>query len=97
MMKIGFDPRKSARNIQERGLPFDGVALLDWETAIVRRDRRKDYGEARYQALVEDVDDKPYVVVFTMREELMWVISFCRAHDKERTSYDEKARSLQDR
>ena len=97
MMKIGFDPWKNARNIEDRGLPFDGAALLDWESAIVRRDRRKDYSEIRYQALVEDVDGKPYVVVFTRRGDTMWVISFRRAHDKERTSYGEKARSLQDR
>jgi uncharacterized DUF497 family protein len=33
-MKITFDPAKNARNILERGLPFDLVADLEWDTAI---------------------------------------------------------------
>jgi uncharacterized DUF497 family protein len=44
-MKIAYDPAKNTWNIRERGLSFDGVAALDWSTAIVRRDTRRDYGE----------------------------------------------------
>jgi hypothetical protein len=46
-MKITFDPAKNARNIAERGLPFEHVADLEWETAISVEDTRKDYGERR--------------------------------------------------
>jgi uncharacterized DUF497 family protein len=52
-MRFGYDPAKNARNILERGLPFDNVARLDWDTAIVRRDTRNAYGEDRYQALTD--------------------------------------------
>jgi uncharacterized DUF497 family protein len=90
-MRLGYDPRKNAWNIRERGLSFDDVALLDWNTAVVRQDRRKDYGEDRFQALVEGADRKPYVVVFTMRDETMWIISFRRARERERKSYGEEA------
>jgi hypothetical protein len=90
-VKHGYDPRKNAWNIRERGLPFAEVAMLDWEGAIVRRDTRKDYGEDRYQALADGRDGKPYVVVFTMREETMWIISFRRAHAKERQTHGKKA------
>ncbi len=86
-MRLGYDPQKNARNIRERGLPFDDVALLDWNSAAIRQDRRKDYGEDRFQALVEGEDGKSYVVVFTMRGETMWIISFRRAGDRERKSY----------
>ena len=65
--------------------------MLNWTTAAIRRDRRKDYGEDRFQALVEGADRKAYVVVFTMRGETFWIISFRRAHDRERESYDEDA------
>ncbi len=34
---------------------------------------------------------KPYVVVFTMRGETIWIISFGRARDRERKRYGEKA------
>ena len=32
-------------------------------------------------------EGKPYVVVFTVRGETMWIISFRRARDRERKSY----------
>jgi uncharacterized DUF497 family protein len=86
-MRLGYDPQKNAWNIRERGLSFDDVALLDWTTATIREDRRQDYGESRFQALVEGDEGKPYVVVFTMRGETMWIISFRRARDRERKSY----------
>ena len=90
-MKIGYDPAKNAWNIGERGLSFDAVAWLDWNTALVRRDTRKDYGEARFQACVSGPDGTPYIVVYTVRGETLWVISFRRAHDRERRGYAEKA------
>ena len=90
-MRLGYDQRKNTWNIRERGLSFDDVALLDWNTAVVRPDRRKDYGENRFQALVEGADGKPYVVVFTMRDETMWIISFRRARERERKSYGKEA------
>ncbi len=65
--------------------------VLDWDTAIVRRDTRNAYGEDRYQALTDGFDGKPYVVVFTMRDDMMWIISFRRAHAKERRTYGKKA------
>jgi len=96
-VEYGYDPRKNAWNIRERGLSFAEVATLDWEYAMVRQDTRKDYGEGRYQALADGLDGKPYVVVFTVREDTMWIISFRRAHEKERLSYGKKARSIHDR
>jgi uncharacterized DUF497 family protein len=35
---------KNARNIAERGLPFELVAELDWAAAVEWEDTRKDYG-----------------------------------------------------
>ena len=89
-MRHDCDPRTNAWNVRERGLSFADVAALDREGAIVRRDTRKDYGEDRYQALADGLDGKPYVV-FTMRENTMWVISFRRAHEKERRTYGKEA------
>ncbi|MSP02426.1 MAG: BrnT family toxin [Acetobacteraceae bacterium] len=70
--------------MRERGLPFDDVATLDWKSAIVRQDTRKDYGEDRYRALAEGLDGNPFVVMFTMRGATTWIVSFRRAHEKER-------------
>ncbi len=90
-MRLGYDPEKNPRNIRERGLSFDDVALLHWDTAIERQDTRADYGEDRFQALVSGPDSKPYVVVYTVRGATMWIISFRRANTRESRSYDQKA------
>jgi len=50
-MAFTFDPEKSARNVADRGLSFDLVERLEWETALVVEDIRKDYGETRLQVL----------------------------------------------
>ena len=89
-MRLGYDPNKNEWNIQEGGLSFEQVAELNWATAVTRPDRRKEYGEDRSQALVEGFDGKLYVVVFTMRQETMWIISFRRARERERGSYVEE-------
>lgn len=91
MMEIDYDPEKNARNIRERGLSFDDVSLLDWNTATEWQDMRKDYGEVRFQACVEGPDRKPYIVVYTVRGAAMWVISFRRANTRESRSYGKKA------
>ena len=89
-MQIGYDPNKNQRNIVERGLPFDDVVLLDWEQALIRIDDRKDYGEVRYNAFVMAEDGKAYSVTFTLRGDVVWIISFRRAREKERRLYEER-------
>ena len=81
-MRIGYDPNKNARNIAERGLSFDDVINLDWNTALIVRDERRDYGEGRYRALGR-IDDRLYAVVFTIRPDEFHVISFRRANRRE--------------
>jgi uncharacterized DUF497 family protein len=86
-VEIGYDPAKNARNIQERGLSFEDVTTLDWSIAVRRPDSRRDYGERRIRAMTKGPDGAPYAVVYTMRGEKMWVISFRRAHAKEWRRY----------
>jgi uncharacterized protein len=44
-MATAFDPRKSAKNIEERGLSFELAHGMEWETALLIVDDRKGYGE----------------------------------------------------
>jgi len=37
-MAVTFDPEKNARNIAERGLSFERVAELEWDTAVIAED-----------------------------------------------------------
>ncbi|MEM6848996.1 MAG: BrnT family toxin [Pseudomonadota bacterium] len=81
-MRLGWDPAKSARNIQERKLPFDLVADFGWDTALVVEDTRYDYGEERMRA-IGLIGDRLFVVVYTDRADARWVISFRKANDRE--------------
>lgn len=88
-MKIEFDPQKNAVNFDKHGLRFEEVAtLLDWPTAIFKTDARKNYGEERINAFIRGHDGKDYNIVFTVRDAAMRVISFRRAHEKERKRHE---------
>lgn len=86
-MKIEFDPAKSERNARDRGLPFDLVADFDFESAEIIEDDRRNYGEARYRAIGR-MGNAIAVVVFTMREDALRVISLRLAGRKERMKYE---------
>jgi len=87
-MKIEFDPAKSERNRQQRGLPFDLVEHFEWEQALVRRDSRREYGEKRFCALGY-IANRVYHVVFTLRGDVARVISLRKANNREVNSYAE--------
>lgn len=88
-MRITFDPAKNARNIHERGLPFELVADLDWETALSVEDTRKDYGERRLRVL-GFVGDRLHAAVITMRGDAIHVISFRKANVREMERYEKQ-------
>jgi hypothetical protein len=88
-MRVTFDPAKNAKNIAERGLPFERVAELVWETAVLQEDRRKDYGETRVRVLAR-LGQRLHVAVITMRGEAVHVISFRKANRKEVEWYEQE-------
>lgn len=49
-MKIEFDPNKNEWNIKERNLSFKQAADIDWDTANIIEDIRKDFPEQRFTA-----------------------------------------------
>lgn len=86
-MKITFDPAKNARNIAERGLPFERVAEGDWSTAFIWEDTRFSYGEPRFCALLS-VNGRLHSVVFTPRDGATHVISFRKSNKREERKYE---------
>lgn len=89
-MKIEFDHAKNQQNMRTHGFAFEAVPDLDWDNAMVIEDTRKDYGEKRYRAFVRNVDDTPYSIAFTVRDDVVRIISFRRAHEKERKHYEQR-------
>jgi len=87
-MKITFDPAKNARNIADRGLAFELVADLEWETAVSVEDTRKDYGERRLRVLGR-LHGRLHIAVITYRGDAAHVISFRKANKKEARWYED--------
>jgi uncharacterized DUF497 family protein len=83
---FSYDPAKSEKNMALRGLSFELVSEFEWETSLIAEDIRHDYAEKRYQAL-GFIGMKLYMLVFTLRAELIHVISLRRANQRERKKY----------
>ncbi len=82
--EVEFDPAMSERNRRERGLPFGLVR--DFETALIRLDLRRDYGEPRFMAL-GTIGHRLYHLVFTLRGDRIRVISLRKAIRREVLRY----------
>lgn len=90
-MPISFDPRKNERNIAERGLSFELVEELEWDSALVVEDVRRDYGERRFQALGL-ITGRLHALVFTPRAGRVHVISLRKANRRESRLYEAQDR-----
>jgi uncharacterized DUF497 family protein len=81
-VEFGWDPAKSERTRRERGFGFDYAARIFAGPTVEVVDRRRDYGEARIRAIGE-IDGRVYVVVYTDRPSLRWIISAWKASGKD--------------
>lgn len=90
-MEVTFDPTKNQRNEQERGLPFSLVEQLDWASAIIKEDTRKDYGERRFRVL-GFIGKRLHAVVFTPRAGKVHVISLRKANAREVKQHEQAAK-----
>jgi uncharacterized DUF497 family protein len=95
-MEITYDPAKNETNIRERGLSFEFVNELEWETVSLREVTRPEHGERRWRAWGL-IQGRMVVLIYTIRAEGMRVISFRKANSRERKMYaQETAESLLD-
>ncbi len=81
------DPDKEDRNLVERGPSLDLAEHLDWATALIWEDTRKDYGERSY-CVLGFIEDRLHSVVFTPREGKLRVISLRKANKREVKRYE---------
>ena len=85
-----WDDRKAARNATVHGVGFDVARLaFDDGFAVVRADRRQDYGEDR-ALLLGMVDNRLLAVVYTLRGERIRIISARTAEPREKRRYHEE-------
>lgn len=82
-MEFGWHTAKHLATQRSRGFGFDIAALIFDGQIIEQIDDRRDYGEVRVKAIGE-TGDEVFVVVYTDREDVRWIISARRASRKER-------------
>ena len=98
-VKIEYDPVKNDRNIAIRGLSFDLAEEFDLATALIVEEMRGEPPELRYRALgVLTTGPRVHALVFTLRgnEDIVRVISFRKANQREVNRYEQYHKASQD-
>jgi uncharacterized DUF497 family protein len=88
-LAIEFDRGKNIANVSKHGVDMAAAAEFDFETAETWTDTRKSYGEMRTIA-IGFIGLRLHVLVFTMRGQIMRVISLRKANRKESAAYHGK-------
>jgi uncharacterized protein len=87
-----WDDLKAAQNLANHGVSFEAARLaFDDPFAVVREDRRQDYGEDRY-VLLGMVQDHLLAAVHAQRGGRVRIISARLAEPQERRRYHEENR-----
>ena len=85
-MNITFDAVKEAANLAKHGISLAMASELEWETALIWPDKRRDYGEIRMIGHVLK-STRLYCVVFTDRGQVRRIISLRKANEREVRDY----------
>ena len=85
---ITYDPTKDATNIAKHDISLALAAELEWESAVVWPDVRREYGETR-MAAIGYIGLRLYYVAFVDRTEGRRIISLRKANQREVKRYAE--------
>lgn len=85
-MEITLDPDKDAANIGKHDISLVEASRLDWDTALIWPDVRKEYGEPR-QAALAVLEDRVFFVAFVDRADGRRIISMRKANQREYDRY----------
>lgn len=85
-MRYAFDHAKNAANAAKHGVLFEAAEEFEWETALVAVDSRREYGEPRLTA-AGLIGDRLHVMVFSLRDTAVRIISLRRANSREVRRY----------
>jgi uncharacterized protein len=85
-MEFEWDNQKNSDNIAKHGIDFEFAKEIFLGNWISKSDKRKDYGESRFIA-IGCLDEFVILVVYTLREQKIRLISVRLANKNERTIY----------
>jgi uncharacterized protein len=94
-MEFTWDKNKRLSNLAKHGLAFEDAPWVFTDEAFVVEDTRNEYGEPRL-ILYGPLFGRIVAVVFTVRDDVMRLLSMRKANQREHRSYDQK-RSEADR
>ena len=86
-MRYEWNEHKRDANFEKHGVDFNEVENFEWDSAIETIDDRKDYGEQRWVA-VGRIISRIYVLIYTIRNKNIRVISLRKANTRERSYYE---------
>ena len=86
IMEIEFDPAKDEANQAKHGMSLDLAKVIDLQTAVIRLDDRRAYGEDRFRAY-GSIDGRLCMLVFTLRGSKVRPISLRKANRMEVRRY----------
>lgn len=93
-MQFEWDPAKALANKRKHAVSFEEAAAIFRGYYMDRPDHRRDYGEARFIALGVDSNGVVLNVVYTLRGDIIRIISAWKASRHEREAY---SKTLPDR
>ncbi|WP_185983922.1 BrnT family toxin [Aureimonas mangrovi] len=92
-MEFEWDEAKRWWNLETRGLDFADVAYFDMNTVLTFEDRRRDYGEPRYNS-IDLLFGRLCTFYWTPRGKRVRIISMRKANDRERAQYERQTSDL---
>jgi uncharacterized DUF497 family protein len=85
-----WDEQKAELNQVKHSVSFPfATRAFDDENRVTVIDNRRDYGETRYITLAK-IDNRLYVVAFTLRSSIIRLISARKANNKEVKRYENR-------
>jgi uncharacterized protein len=91
-MRLEWDEKKRAANLRKHGLDFADSPEFDFDGAVYGIDDREDYGELR-EIAVGFLRDRLCVLTFTMRGDVMRIVSLRKADKKDVKFYAANTRT----
>jgi uncharacterized DUF497 family protein len=85
-MQFEWSDSKHAKTLRERGIGFDDGARIFAGRVVIWQDNRRDYGEERFRA-VGEAEGVVLHVAYTLRGEMVRIISVRRANRKETAAW----------
>jgi uncharacterized protein len=88
-MLFEWDGKKAAQNFAKHGVPFDYAARVFLDThRLDNEDTRRDYREER-RITTGKIDERLFVVAYTLRGEVVRLISARKANEREQRQHHE--------